>query len=129
MTARVAHHRGMGCSMVETFVCLCVVAVMVAAVAPVIPKIRWTDHSTNHAEASEIQQCLKPENIEQVWINSSGDRLNCLVRTSQGIGDAVIQWSRRQLCWLGITAYKIGGGDLSVAEEILRAKACTQVWP
>lgn len=123
-------------SLFGLFIRLCLGAIILVVCAPVIqavalniPEVQWTDHSGNHPESDEVKQCLAKGNIEQVWINSSGERLNCLVNTSKGIGDAVIQWSKRAGCWLGITAYQIGGGDLASAEGILKAKSCQQVWP
>ena len=94
-----------------------------------VPAIEWTEHATLHAEAAKIIQCLEPKNIRQVWINSSGERLNCLVDTGDGkIGDAVIQWSCKRAKWIGITAYQVGDGELGQAMDVLLAKACSMVW-
>jgi hypothetical protein len=94
-----------------------------------IPQVNWTIHASLHEEASEITQCLKPENILQVWINSSGERLNCLVGLPDGtVGDAVLQYSCRRMIWIGVVAYQIGDGSLKQAMDVLRAKACTRVY-
>jgi hypothetical protein len=84
-----------------------------------------------HDEAAVIRACAKdPANLMQVWLNSSGDRLNCLIRLPDGrIGTEVIQFSCRKLQWLEISSYIIGQGDLAAAVGVLRAKACTQVFP
>ena len=84
-----------------------------------------------HDEAAVIRQCAQdPANLLQVWINSSGERLNCLIRLPDGrIGTETIQYSCRKLQWLEVTSYIIGQGELAEAVGVLRAKACTQVYP
>lgn len=117
----------------------CLAAVLFVVCAPIIqqvvtelsvPEVYWTDHSKLHDEAAEVQQCFEQGNIQQVWINSSGERLNCLVQLPDGrTGDAVIQYSCRQAKWLGIVAYVIGDGQIKTAMDILKAKACVAVFP
>src|SRR5512146_1600314 len=66
---------------------------------------------TAHLEGPEISQCASdPANWLQVWLNSSGDRYNCLVRLGDGrIGDAVRQFSCRRDVWIEVSNYTLDG--------------------
>ena len=102
---------------------------VVALVGLAIPLVMTTAHAGNHEEAGMIRECAKnPANLLQIWINKSGERLNCLVQLPDGrVGDHVIQGCRRG--WLEVTNYIIAGGSLEEAIAILTAKACVKVYP
>lgn len=95
-----------------------------------IPPATATVHSGLHEEYDLIRSCAAdPANLAQVWLNSSGERLNCLVNLPDGkIGNLVLQWCKKS-GWIEITAYLIGDGTLKQAVQVLRAKACQQVYP
>jgi hypothetical protein len=108
---------------------LLVIAVFVALAIPATTRVL---HTHVHEEASMIRQCAEaPENLMQVWLNSSGQRLNCLIDLGGGIvGDLVMQWCKRNGGeWMEITAYIIGDGSLIEAIRTMKAKACTKVYP
>jgi len=90
----------------------------------------YSAHAEIHTEADKIRECFQdPANIKQIWLNSSGERLNCLVDIGNGkVGDLVLQWCKRA-GWMEITSYVIGDGTLTEAIRVLRAKICTQVYP
>lgn len=96
-----------------------------------IPVAYQCAHAALHDEASTIRACAEdPANLQRVFLNSSGERLNCLVQLPDGrTGDHVIQWSCRQLRWLEITNYVISDGSLGEAIRTLLNKGCTQVYP
>ena len=126
---RESEGRGCAFGMVEFAGCIMVLAVLLALASLALPKVKWTAHAKAHDEFSQIEQCFDPGNVLQIWINSSGERHNCLIKLPDGkVGDAVIQWSCRQLQWIGVTAYFIGDAQLSTAIDVLRAKACIRIY-
>jgi hypothetical protein len=103
---------------------------VVAALALLaIPALILSTHAALHDETALIRQCAQdPKNLLQVWINSTGQRLNCIVRLPDGrVGDQVIQNCKRGV--MEITDYILGGGSLDEAIIILTAKNCVRVWP
>jgi hypothetical protein len=106
-----------------------ILLVVVLAATLAIPQAVVRTHATLHSEASYVRQCAAaPENLLQVWLNSSGDRLNCIIDLGSGaVGDLVLQWCKKS-GWNEITAYVIGDGSLAEAIRTLRNKACTRVW-
>jgi hypothetical protein len=106
-----------------------VLSIVVLAVLA-IPTLVQTVHTSLHTEADQIRQCAEdPTNLNQVWLNSSGERLNCIIDLSGNkVGDYVIQFCRRS-GWIEVTAYIIGDGSLARAISVLRAKGCQQVYP
>lgn len=95
-----------------------------------IPRAVQSAHAALHAEYETIRACAAdPANLSQVWLNSSGERLNCLVQLPDGtLGNYVLQFCKNS-GWMEITAYLIGDGSLKQAISILKAKACQQVYP
>jgi hypothetical protein len=82
-----------------------------------------------HDEAAVIRACAKdPANLMQVWINSSGERLNCLVQTPGGLSNYVVQFSCKRLQWIEITAYLFNKPELGDAVRTLTEKGCSRVW-
>lgn len=108
-----------------------VLLLILVGITMIIPPVVLSIHASLHTEADQIRACFQnPDNLLQVWLNKSGERLNCLVQLPDGkVGNHVIQWSCRQAQFLEITSYILGEGDLSTAIRILREKACTQVFP
>lgn len=105
---------------------------IIILVALAIPAYKASEHMLNSHpdESAIIRQCAgNPDNLVQVWLNSSGQRINCLIKLPDGrLGNLVVQWSCRKLQWAGIAAYIIGDGKLKSAIDVMKAKACTQVW-
>jgi hypothetical protein len=103
----------------------------VLAAALVIPPVVSSTHILDnpHAEAAQIRQCARdPLNLLQIWLNHSGERLNCLIDLGGGkVGDYVLQPCKRGV--LEVTAYIIGAGSLREAVEVLIAKGCARVYP
>jgi len=94
-----------------------------------IPGVIASTHASAHSEADMIRQCFQDGHIQQIWLNSSGERLNCLVELPDGrTGNEVIQWCKRS-GWIEVTAYFLGDGSLLQAVQVLKAKACLQVYP
>src|SRR5512146_2049149 len=102
---------------------------LVLAAALALPMVAASLHGDAHAEAEAIRQCFRDNGVIQIWSNSSGERLNCLVQLPDGrIGDRVIQFCKKS-GWIEITSYIIGDGSLAETIRVLRAKACQQVYP
>jgi hypothetical protein len=93
----------------------------------VLPKLYPTH--PDHAESEAIRACAKdPANLMQIWVNASGERLNCLVKLpGDMVGDLVVQTCNR-LAWVEITSYILGDGTLTEAVRVLRAKMCQRVY-
>lgn len=107
---------------------LFLIGIIMLLVSVVIPQVIESQHAALHEEASMIRQCFMDGKINQVWINSSLERLNCLVDLPDGtVGDRVLQWSCKRLAWIEITAYQLGDGTLGDAVRILKAKGCMRV--
>jgi hypothetical protein len=98
-------------------------------VAITLPVAAASLHASAHAEADQIRQCYGDGRLNQVWINSSGERFNCIVNLPDGrVGDRVMQWCKSS-GWVEITAYLIGDGTLAEAVRVLKAKMCTKIYP
>lgn len=102
---------------------------VIAALVVVAPVIVQAAHAITHPEGAEISKCAEnPGNWIQVWLNSSGQRYNCLVELSDGrIGNAVRQFSCRRDVWIEINNYIIGGGTLEETIGVLLAKGCDRI--
>lgn len=98
-------------------------------VALAIPQVINSAHAGLHSEAEIIRQCAAdPANLQQIWLNRSGERLNCVIRLPDGrVADYVLQPCKRGV--LEITAYIAGNGSLTELVSILASKGCTMVWP
>jgi hypothetical protein len=98
-------------------------------VALTIPAVTTSTHAALHTEADMIRQCFRDGRIQQIWINSSGERLNCLVDLGDGrVGNEVLQFCRRA-GWIEITSYIIGDATLAEAVRVLKAKGCQLIYP
>ncbi len=105
-----------------------VIVALVLGATLVLPQVTATVHSQLHDEAAIIRQCYADGKINQIWINSSGERFNCLVDMPDGrIGDQVQQWCKRS-GWIIVTSYVIGDGTLAEAVRVLKEKACARVY-
>ena len=83
-----------------------------------------------HSEALMIRECAQePSNLLEIWVNSSGERLNCLIMTPEGVADYILQFSCRRMVWLEISAFVFKQPTLGEVIRVLRAKGCEPVWP
>lgn len=82
-----------------------------------------------HSEALMIRECAQePKNLLQIWVNSSGERLNCLIMTPEGVAAYIIQWSCRRAAWIEISAYMFKHPTVAEAVRIMREKGCQRVY-
>jgi hypothetical protein len=114
-----------------------VLMAIAGAVAPLMPpldvsiqppeNVITSEHASLHPEANVIRECSKdPSKWQQIWINKSLERFNCLIQLPDGTtGNYVLQPCKRGI--LEITAYIIAGGKLEDWNMVLTAKGCFQL--
>lgn len=104
-------------------------AVIAVVTLPAVRNLITTAHSFNHPESEDVRNC---NNIIQLWLNKSCERLNIIKQLNDGrIGNQVYQPCRRGV--IDVTAYifvKVVSGarvpmTLAEAEAVLKAKGCT----
>jgi hypothetical protein len=102
---------------------------ILALITVALPAVTERAHASLHTEADQIRQCYRNGSINQIWVNSSGERMNCIVDLPDGrVGDLVTQFCKRA-GWVEVTAYILGDGSLAEAVRVMTAKNCTKIYP